>query len=107
MKSPVTRALAFLAISSSIVGYVGCSTDDAVHEAPPLVDGGMTTADGGVITPGMDGSTTADGSMPVDDCFTNPTTHFEIINACTDAARIDKKPLLPLLLADGGLPLPP
>jgi hypothetical protein len=37
-------------------------------------------------------------------CFTNPTTHFEIINACTTSQGIDKHPVLPLLLPDGGLP---
>lgn len=104
MQSPVIRALAFLAMSSSLVGYVACSTDDAVHENPPVVDSG-TTGDGGMMS--MDGATGDDGSITPDDCFMNPTTHFEIINACTDAARVDKKPSLPLLLADGGLPPPP
>ena len=37
-------------------------------------------------------------------CFTNPTTHYEIINACTNAQAVDKHPNLPLLLPDGGLP---
>jgi hypothetical protein len=37
-------------------------------------------------------------------CFTNPTTHYEIINACTSAQAVDKNPTLPLLLPDGGLP---
>ena len=104
MKSPFSRAFAFLAISASLVGYVACSTDDAVHENPPVVDGG--TVDGSVIST-MDGTPGTDGSVIPDDCFMNPMTHFEIINACTDAARIDKKPPLPLLQADGGRPPPP
>ncbi|MFI5308579.1 MAG: hypothetical protein ACHQ53_14565 [Polyangiales bacterium] len=37
-------------------------------------------------------------------CSTHPSTHEEIINACTDAEVVDKNPKLPLLLADGGLP---
>jgi hypothetical protein len=37
-------------------------------------------------------------------CFNNPTTHYEIINACTNAQFVDKTPNLPLLLPDGGLP---
>lgn len=37
-------------------------------------------------------------------CFTNPTTHYEIINACTNAQFVDKHPNLPLTLPDGGLP---
>jgi hypothetical protein len=101
MKSPTIRALTILAIASSLGAYVACSTDDAVHENPPVVDGG-SSGDGGMTT--MDGATGDGGSIAPDDCFMNPTTHFEIINACTDAARVDKKPLLPLLLADGGLP---
>jgi hypothetical protein len=106
MKSPVSRALAFLAISASLVGYVACSTDDAVHENPPVVDSGMMGGDGGMMM-NTDGATGDDGSITPDNCFMNPTTHFEIINACTDAARVDKKVSLPLLLADGGLPPPP
>jgi hypothetical protein len=37
-------------------------------------------------------------------CFDNPTTHVEIINACTDAESIIKTPVLPRLNADGTLP---
>jgi hypothetical protein len=37
-------------------------------------------------------------------CFTNPTTHYEIINACTNAQFVDKHPNLPLQYPDGGLP---
>lgn len=43
-------------------------------------------------------------------CYTNPTTHHEIINACTDPSvvKIDVHPDLPLLNPDGTLPdLPP
>ena len=38
------------------------------------------------------------------DCFDDPKTHFEIINACTTATRVPKNPTLRMLLADGGLP---
>lgn len=37
-------------------------------------------------------------------CVNNPMTHIEIINACTDAEKIDKTVTLPLLQADGTLP---
>jgi hypothetical protein len=37
-------------------------------------------------------------------CVSNPTTSTDLLNACTDAGFIDKKPVLPLLQADGGLP---
>lgn len=43
-----------------------------------------------------------DGGTP--DCFENPRAHEELINACTDAEKIEKQPTLPLLLRDGGLP---
>ena len=102
MKSPVLQALAFLTISASFAAYLGCSTDNAVHEPAPMPDAGK--ADTGMTT---DDGSTGDGAIGPDNCFMNPTTHFEIINACTDAARVDKKPPLPLLLADGGLPPPP
>lgn len=54
-----------------------------------------TGTDAGIVdaAPGFDAS-----------CFTNPTTHNELINACTDAQPVDKQPVLPLLLDDGGLP---
>jgi hypothetical protein len=60
---------------------------------------------------GDDGSETApkdappaDAGTPDAECFTNPQTHNEIINACTTAQKITKKPTLPLLEADGSLP---
>lgn len=37
-------------------------------------------------------------------CFTNPTTHNEIINACTTAQQIFKDSHPPLLLPDGTVP---
>ena len=61
-------------------------------------DGGGRPKDAGI-----DASTTPDAS-----CFENPTTHAEIINACTTAQKVIKKPTLPLLDQDGSLPpLPP
>jgi hypothetical protein len=52
---------------------------------------------------GVDASGTPDAS-----CFENPQTHAEIINACTTAQKVYKKPTLSLLKADGSLPpLPP
>jgi hypothetical protein len=37
-------------------------------------------------------------------CWTAPTTYVQIINACTDAASVDKMPTLTLLQPDGSLP---
>ncbi len=66
-------------------GHAGATSDASV-------DGGGAAGNAG----GADGGPT--------DCFTNPKTHFEIINACTSAEKVDKESNLPLLLADGGLP---
>jgi len=47
---------------------------------------------------------TSDAGGPDASCFTNPTTNYEIINACTTAQKIYKNPVLPLLNPDGSLP---
>lgn len=61
-------------------------------------DGGDQPKDAGI-----DATGTPDAS-----CFENPTTHVEIVNACTTAQSVIKKPTLPLLNQDGSLPsLPP
>ena len=52
----------------------------------------------------QDAGVTADGAPPDASCFTNPQTHYEIINACTNAVKITKKSNLTKLLPDGGLP---
>jgi hypothetical protein len=61
-----------------------------------------TTSSGGTGgTMGTGGTGGSGGSL---DCYPNPMTHVEIINACTDAQKIDAMPVLPLLEPDGGLP---
>jgi hypothetical protein len=37
-------------------------------------------------------------------CVQNPRTHVELLNACTSAQSVDKRPALPLLRSDGTLP---
>jgi hypothetical protein len=59
--------------------------DASVHDAP--VDSGV----GGPDAP----------------CFTDPHTHYEIINACTTAQKIYKNDRPALQLPDGGLPALP
>ena len=102
-KSRLGAVLGAIAMATSLV-YLACdSSDNAVKEPNPTIDSGKL-GDGAPI-PVPEGG--ADGSLPdgaPGDCFLNPTTHFEIINACTDAVKIAKNPTLPLLLADGGLP---
>ncbi|HSO40754.1 MAG TPA: hypothetical protein VLT33_49855 [Labilithrix sp.] len=99
-KSRVGAVLGAIAMATSLV-YLACdSSDNAVKEQNPTLDSGKL-GDG---APVPDAGPSPDGALPDGDCFPNPTTHFEIINACTDAVKITKNPTLPLLLADGGLP---
>jgi hypothetical protein len=67
--------------------FAACGDDGSAgtHDAPGIVDGGID-------------------APPDASCFTNPTTHNEIINACTTAQKIYKDPTLPLLNPDGSLP---
>ena len=54
--------------------------------------------------PGAESDGGAKGDGGAKDCFDDPKTHYEIINACTTATKIAKDPVLPKLLPDGGLP---
>ena len=85
----------FSIVAVLALAVTGCGGDGGnVHDDARAVD--ASTVDGGIV----------DASGPTDDasCFTNPTTHNELINACTDAQPVAKSPDLPLLLDDGGLP---
>jgi|GEM_PF-4173326 len=57
------------------------------------------------------GAAAASDAAAVDSqaCVESPRTSLEILNACTDddVEAVDKKPVLPLLLEDGGLPALP
>lgn len=58
--------------------------------------------------PGTPDTAPADGPVTVDAaCFMNPTTHNEIINACTEAQKIERNVTPPLLNPDGTLPALP
>lgn len=93
-----TRTLIALSFAAAaLVGgaaVVGCDSG-AVKELAPTDSGAPYDAGAAPTDGGGDGGP---------DCFMNPKTHFEIINACTDAKKITKNPDLPLLLEDGGLP---
>ncbi len=89
--------VAFGAAAALAIANVGCDDSSGVHE---IVDSGGGHDAGGSATDGAAGN---DGA-PSDDCVKNPTTYEDILNACTDAAKIDKHPVLPNLLPDGGLP---
>ncbi len=63
-----------------------------------------TSSGGGAGGAGTGGMGMGGGGGAAPDCYMTPMTHVEIINACTDADKIDKKPDLPLLGMDGKLP---
>lgn len=101
------RVILFLGLALAIpagVVLVGCdeSSSSAIKET--------TSPDGATPTP----TATTTGTTPIlnpdagpdapTDCYLNPTTHLEIINACTTATKITKNPTLPRLHPDGGLP---
>ncbi|MFT3770578.1 MAG: hypothetical protein QM820_34560 [Minicystis sp.] len=99
--------LAAIAITAAIAG--GACSD----ELPSDQTSSTTSSSGGESTSSTSssggtggtmgtGGTGGMGGMP--DCVTNPMTHVEIINACTDAQPIDVMPVLPLLGSDGSLP---
>lgn len=91
MRTPTTTFVLALALGS--LGLYACDDNSSVKEPGATSSGGTSG--------GTSGSVDSDGGA---DCFTNPKTHFEIINACTDATAIEKNPALPRLLPDGGLP---
>jgi len=110
----IARKMAWIVASTGIAAATlawACDSADVPHDNPALLD---AQANADTSTPQDDSGVTvlpdgaiADSAPSNGDCFTNPKTHFEIINACTDAQKIDKHPNLPLLLPDGGRPPPP
>jgi hypothetical protein len=83
-----------LFIACLLVLLAACGDDVQVFEDARPVD--AAAVDASDTDPGPDAS-----------CFTNPTTHVELINACTTSEKLYKTPNLPLNLPDGGLaPIP-
>jgi hypothetical protein len=94
-----SRAVGLALLAASCGGYMAC--DDSVPVKERLPSTSPTAGDAG--TNASTGSQTLPDGGPKD-CFDNPKTHLEIINACTTATKITKTPALPRLHADGGLP---
>jgi hypothetical protein len=78
------RASIFLASALALMGACGDSSSNKSKDA------------------GIDSAAPIDAS-----CFTNPHTHYEIINACTTAQKIYKPGKPPLENPDGSLPALP
>ena len=77
------RALIFATVA---LAFAGCGSDD-----------NNSKKDAGVVSDAPNGG-------PDASCFENPTTHYEIINACTTAQKVYKTAHPPLQNADGSLP---
>jgi len=75
----------------------------ACDDSSAIKESGTSSSSSSTSSTSSSGSPAAPDSG-TKDCFENPKTHFELINACTDADRIDRKPTLTKLLVDGGLP---
>lgn len=98
-------ALSYVAGSVVLVGGlialaltpVGCGNGS---ESP--ADMAQGHPDGGVVQHDMRANPDMTSVEP--DCFDDPMTNYEIINACTTAEKIKKTPVLPLLKSDGTLP---
>jgi hypothetical protein len=97
-----TVAIAIASAALCLAGFAATACDETStpSEVVPTPDSGNNNNDSG--------SNPGDSGPQEEDCFKNPKTHYEIINACTTATKVDKKVNLPLLLSDGGRPpIPP
>jgi hypothetical protein len=84
--------------SLSFAALVSCGDQDETSvtgEATTPAPQGMGAGTGG---------TSASAEPPP--CVENPTTHLDLINACTTAVGVLKTPQLSLLNPDGSLPPP-
>lgn len=91
-------AVLLVAVLPLLVGCEETTTNTTDGGTTPITDGSSP------IPPNDSGAGGEDGGY---DCFPDPKTHLEIINRCSTSQRIDKKPTLPGLTADGGLPAIP
>lgn len=109
--APAVAFLASLAISAALVS--GACGDQVPSDHGPGGNASSSSSTSASSTAaasssggtgGMTTTTGTGGTGGASDCYPNPTTYVEIINACTNAQKVDVMPVLPLLEADGGLP---
>lgn len=91
MNKPAFLLLALCALTAAC--------DDDTDERP--------SQDAATLEPDASDETSDTGAEIAPDCFEDASTHLAIINACTEAEKVEKDPDLPLLLPDGGLPALP
>jgi hypothetical protein len=92
--------LASLGFSAALAGG-GCGGNVPSDQGSPA-SSSSTSASSSSGTGGAGKGDAGTGGAP--DCYPNPMTYLEIINACTTAQQVDVSPVLPLLEPDGGLP---
>jgi hypothetical protein len=94
------RTLRFVAYFA-IAAISGCAEGAESGTSNPR-DAGADAAASDAAADAAASDAAADGGA----CVKAPKTSLEILNACTDddVEAIDKQPVLPLLLEDGGLP---
>lgn len=97
MKNPILPVWIFVAL-----GMVILAACDGETPSDSGATSSSSSSSNSSSSSGMGGEGGAGGAGP--DCFSKPTTHVEIINACTDAEKVDKIVNLPLLEPDGTLP---
>lgn len=104
MNTRYSLIIALALVMGSVFGYAACSSDDAVTEPNPTNNSSSSSSTGGgPVQPLPDAGTQPDGAPA--DCYATPDdSHFQIINACTDADKITRNPTLAKLNSDGGLP---
>jgi hypothetical protein len=88
---------------TSTTGSGGATTSSGATGSAATSSATTAASSGGMGGAGTGGAGTG-GTGGALDCFPHPTTHVEIINACTTAQEIDLTPVLPLLNMDGTLP---
>ncbi|APR84048.1 Hypothetical protein A7982_09397 [Minicystis rosea] len=108
-KSRAIVVLSALALTAALANACGEALPSDTTSTSSSGDTSSSSSASSSGTGGAGGSSTTSstgtgGTGGAPDCVTNPTTHVEIINACTDAQQIDSMPVLPLLQPDGGLP---
>jgi len=84
------------------IGAVACGDDDEPAPTPAAGKGGSGAAGARAGASGSQAGSGGSGETP--DCYEAPKTHLELINACTDAEKVEVDPDLPLLEPNGELP---
>lgn len=104
MNTRTTTFFALAGVTAAILLSTACDDGNKVTEGGSTSSSSSTssTSSSGQPPINFDAGVLPDGAPK--DCFDNPKTHFELINGCTNADRIDRRPTLAKLLPDGGLP---